>query len=143
MEILTWVLHGSLVHQDSEDNSEVIYPDLAHRLSAGIGPTRCGSRPASGIQPGYGQHGLDNRLRGGGLVPVASGLAEHDRDAAIRINNCDAASSAARLDISWSGGGGRGAIVVAAVGLPPSSEPAGSLTEVLRKSGSSIAARQR
>ena len=38
MEILTWVLHGSLVHQDSEDNSEVIYPDLAHRLSAGIGP---------------------------------------------------------------------------------------------------------
>lgn len=63
MEILTWVLHGSLVHQDSEDNSEVIYPDLAHRLSAGIGPTRCGSRPASGIQPGYGQHGLDNRLR--------------------------------------------------------------------------------
>ena len=37
MEIVTWVLDGSLVHQDSEGNSGVIYPGLAQRMSAGTG----------------------------------------------------------------------------------------------------------
>jgi redox-sensitive bicupin YhaK (pirin superfamily) len=35
MEIVTWVLQGSLVHQDSEGNRGVIYPGLAQRMSAG------------------------------------------------------------------------------------------------------------
>src|SRR4051794_26146840 len=35
MEIVTWVLDGSLVHQDSEGNKGVIYPGLAQRMSAG------------------------------------------------------------------------------------------------------------
>ncbi len=35
MEIVTWVLRGSLVHQDSTGNSGVIYPGLAQRMSAG------------------------------------------------------------------------------------------------------------
>ncbi len=35
MEIVTWVLSGSLVHQDSEGNSGVIHPGLAQRMSAG------------------------------------------------------------------------------------------------------------
>jgi quercetin 2,3-dioxygenase len=37
MEIVTWVLDGSLVHQDSRGNSGVIYPGLAQRMSAGTG----------------------------------------------------------------------------------------------------------
>src|ERR1700760_5058023 len=37
MEIVTWVLQGSLVHQDSEGYTGVIYPGLAQRMSAGTG----------------------------------------------------------------------------------------------------------
>src|SRR5262245_58629577 len=37
MEIVTWVLRGSLVHQDSTGRNGVIYPGLAQRMSAGTG----------------------------------------------------------------------------------------------------------
>jgi redox-sensitive bicupin YhaK (pirin superfamily) len=37
MEIVTWVLRGQLVHQDSEGYNGVIYPGLAQRMSAGRG----------------------------------------------------------------------------------------------------------
>ena len=37
MEIVTWVLRGQLVHQDSEGHNGVIYPGLAQRMSAGRG----------------------------------------------------------------------------------------------------------
>ena len=37
MEIVTWVLNGSLVHQDSEGHTGVIYPNLAQRMTAGTG----------------------------------------------------------------------------------------------------------
>src|SRR4051812_41836735 len=37
MEIVTWVLRGSLVHQDSTGHAGVIYPGLAQRMSAGTG----------------------------------------------------------------------------------------------------------
>jgi quercetin 2,3-dioxygenase len=37
MEIVTWVLNGSLVHKDSEGNSGILYPNLAQRMSAGTG----------------------------------------------------------------------------------------------------------
>jgi redox-sensitive bicupin YhaK (pirin superfamily) len=32
MEIVTWVLNGSLVHQDSEGHAGLIYPNLAQRM---------------------------------------------------------------------------------------------------------------
>jgi quercetin 2,3-dioxygenase len=35
MEIVTWVLSGTLVHQDSEGHNGAIYPNLAQRMSAG------------------------------------------------------------------------------------------------------------
>jgi redox-sensitive bicupin YhaK (pirin superfamily) len=37
MEIVTWVLDGGLVHQDSEGHHGLIYPGLAQRMSAGTG----------------------------------------------------------------------------------------------------------
>jgi hypothetical protein len=121
MEIVTWVLQGSLVHQDSEGHSGVIYPGLAQRMSAGTGilhsekndswrlsggPTH--SEPVhfvqmwvvpdeARIEPGYEQLEIDHELLAGGLVPVASGMPKHEGHAAIRIKNRYAGLYAARL----------------------------------------------
>jgi hypothetical protein len=120
MEIVTWVLQGSLVHQDSTGHAGVIYPGLAQRMSAGhgilhsekndswrlAGPEH--SEPVhfvqmwvvpdeGGITPGYEQLEIENELLAGGLVPVASGMAKHDGASAIRIQNKYAALHAARL----------------------------------------------
>lgn len=37
MEIVTWVLDGSLVHQDTRGHSGLIHPGLAQRMTAGAG----------------------------------------------------------------------------------------------------------
>jgi redox-sensitive bicupin YhaK (pirin superfamily) len=120
MEIVTWVLNGSLVHQDSTGHSGVIYPGLAQRMSAGRGiqhsekndSWRLGGDKHSdpvhfvqmwvvpdenGIEPGYEQLEIDGELLAGGLVPVASGMPQHAHAAAIRIRNKYAALHAARL----------------------------------------------
>ena len=121
MEIVTWVLQGSLVHQDSEGHSGVIYPGLAQRMSAGTGilhsekndswrlsggPTH--SEPVhfvqmwvvpdeARIEPGYEQLEIDHELLSGGLVPIASGMPKHEGNAAIRIKNRYAGLYAARM----------------------------------------------
>ncbi|MDP9465959.1 MAG: pirin family protein [Actinomycetota bacterium] len=120
MEIVTWVLQGSLVHQDSTGHNGVVYPGLAQRMSAGRGILHSEKNDAyrlepdrvredvhfvqmwvvpdeSGITPGYEQLEIDGELLGGGLVPVASGMPRDDGAAAIRIANRDAALHAARL----------------------------------------------
>jgi redox-sensitive bicupin YhaK (pirin superfamily) len=120
MEIVTWVLQGSLVHQDSTGHSGVIYPGLAQRMSAGKGILHSEKNDSwrlageqhrdpvhfvqmwvlpdeGGITPGYEQLEIDGELLAGGLVPVASGMAKHDGAAAIRIKNKYAALYAARL----------------------------------------------
>ncbi|WBB80710.1 pirin family protein [Micromonospora sp. WMMD882] len=120
MEIVTWVLQGSLVHQDSTGHSGIIYPGLAQRMTAGRGILHSekndswrleGDRhtePVHFVQmwvlpdearvtPGYEQLEIDAELLGGGLVPVASGLDKHDGAAAIRIRNRHAGLYAARL----------------------------------------------
>ncbi|THJ75461.1 pirin family protein [Candidatus Frankia alpina] len=127
MEIVTWVLHGSLVHQDSTGNSGVIYPGLAQRMSAGRGILHSEKNDAwrltgggephdepvhfvqmwvvpdeQGITPGYEQLEIDRELLGGGLVPVASGMARHDGASAIRIRNRHAALHVARLGVGQS-----------------------------------------
>ena len=123
MEIVTWVLEGSLVHQDSEGHSGVIHPGLAQRMSAGTGilhserndSWRLTGEPAhgdavhfvqmwvlpdeAGIEPGYEQRDISAELATGALVPVASGMAGHRTSAAIRIRNKDAALHAARLAV--------------------------------------------
>src|SRR6266567_182819 len=121
MEIVTWVLRGNHVHQDSEGHSGVIYPGLAQRMSAGRGilhsekndswrltggpehdePVRfvqmwvTPDEPR--IEPGYEQLEIADELLGGGLVAVASGRAEHQDQAAIRIRQQNATLHAARL----------------------------------------------
>jgi redox-sensitive bicupin YhaK (pirin superfamily) len=125
MEIVTWVLQGSLVHQDSEGHTGVIYPGLAQRMSAGTGILHSEKNDSwrlagpgqsddahrdpvhfvqmwvvpdeRGIAPGYEQLEIDHELLSGGLVTVASGMPEHDGGAAIRIKNRYAALHAARL----------------------------------------------
>jgi redox-sensitive bicupin YhaK (pirin superfamily) len=121
MEIVTWVLRGSLVHQDSTGNSGVIYPGLAQRMSAGCGIrhsekndswTLTGgethSEPVhfvqmwvvpdeSAITPGYQQSEIDDEMLRGDLVTIASGMPEHRDRTAISIHNRHAALHGARL----------------------------------------------
>jgi quercetin 2,3-dioxygenase len=113
MEIVTWVLSGSLVHADSRGNSGEIHPGLAQRMSAGTGILHSerndrGSGPVHfvqmwvlpdepGLEPGYQQHDVTAALATGELVPVASGLPAHRDAAAIRINQRHAGLHAARL----------------------------------------------
>jgi redox-sensitive bicupin YhaK (pirin superfamily) len=122
MEIVTWVLRGSLVHQDSTGHSGVIYPGLAQRMSAGRGImhsekndswTLTGegshSEPVhfvqmwvvpdeAGITPGYQQLEIDDESLRGKFVTIASGMPEYAGDAAITISNKYAALRGARLE---------------------------------------------
>jgi len=116
MEIVTWVLSGSLVHQDSEGHSGVLYPGLAQRMSAGKGILHSEKNDSwrlsgerhdepvhfvqmwvapdeRGLRPGYEQVDINTDLERGGLVTVASGRS----DAAITIRQQDATLYAARL----------------------------------------------
>ena len=121
MEIVTWVLRGSLVHQDSTGTSGVIYPGLAQRMSAGTGILHSEKNDAwrltggdehrepvhfvqmwvvpdeSGVTPGYQQLEIDDELLSGGLVTIASGMPEHRDQSAIAIRNRYAALHGARL----------------------------------------------
>ena len=118
MEIVTWVLDGQLVHQDSSGHSGVIYPGLAQRMTAGSGilhsekndawrllPDAARDEPVHFVQmwvvpdtqrlePGYEQLDIGAELARAGLVPVASG---RGHDAAITIRQKDAALYAGRL----------------------------------------------
>jgi quercetin 2,3-dioxygenase len=120
MEIVTWVLQGSLMHQDSAGNTGVIRPGLAQRMSAGTGilhternsAGHTGGGPSDqivrfvqmwvapdepGLTPGYEQRDITDLLRDGGLVTVLSGIPRHDNIALVRIHNRRAALHIARL----------------------------------------------
>jgi redox-sensitive bicupin YhaK (pirin superfamily) len=112
-EIVTWVLSGGLVHQDSNGHSGVVYPGLAQRMSAGRGILHSERNDAyragegwridpdrvvepvefvqmwvlpdePGLPPSYDQHELDRRQLHSDWVPIASG--SHP-SAAIKINS--------------------------------------------------------
>ncbi|MGH3912385.1 MAG: pirin family protein [Pseudonocardiaceae bacterium] len=126
MEIITWVLDGSLVHQDSAGNSGLIYPGLAQRMSAGRGIAHSekndswqldgGARhdhdvhfvqmwvppDTRAIEPGYEQLDISDELGpvdagSGDLLVVASGMEAHRDQRAISIRQQRAALHAARL----------------------------------------------
>ena len=110
MEIVTWVLDGSLVHQDSTGHNGIIYPGLAQRMSAGRGiwhseMNNSGSDDVHFVQmwvtpdtesidPGYEQLDINGELAKGGLVPIASG---RGHDAAISIRQAGAVLYGGRL----------------------------------------------
>ncbi len=115
MEIVTWVLSGALVHQDSEGNNGAIYPNLAQRMTAGTGiwhseknDRKGATEPVeliqmwvvpdqTGVTPGYQQLDLNSSDLDGKLALIASGIPKHRDDAAIRIRNRSAALHVGRL----------------------------------------------
>jgi hypothetical protein len=121
MEIVTWVLEGTLVHQDSQGHNGLIHPGLAQRMSAGTGILHSEKNDSwrqsgdavrlepvhfvqmwvtpdtSGISPGYQQLDITAELERGGLVTVASGMAAHRDESAIGIANKYSALQAVRL----------------------------------------------
>jgi quercetin 2,3-dioxygenase len=110
MEIVTWVLDGELEHKDTLDNTGLIYPGLAQRMSAGRGiwHSEKNNRPdrdvhfvqmwvlpdTESIDPGYEQLDINPELAKGGLVPIASG---RGHDAAISIRQKGAVLWGGRL----------------------------------------------
>ncbi len=111
MEIVTWVLDGSLAHRDSAGNRGVIYPGLAQRMSAGTGILHSEMNDSAtepvhfvqmwvrpdvpGIDPDYQQHEIGDDVLDSRLATIASGIPGHD--AAITIHNRSAALHGARL----------------------------------------------
>lgn len=116
-EIITWVLEGSVVHQDSAGNSGIIQPGLAQRMTAGTGimhSEKNGAgryeKPAlhvvqmwlppdeSGLAPGYQEMDIAGELARNSLVTVASGMRRHRDETAITLHNRYAAFHVARLE---------------------------------------------
>jgi redox-sensitive bicupin YhaK (pirin superfamily) len=111
MEIVTWVLDGELEHRDSEGHHGVIRPGLAQRMSAGRGITHSEMNASAdapvhflqmwvvpdrvGIDPGYEELDLGDRLSSGDLVAVASG---RGHEGAIRLHQAGAVLWVARPD---------------------------------------------
>jgi redox-sensitive bicupin YhaK (pirin superfamily) len=112
MEIVTWMISGSLRHLDSGGASGVVAPGVVQRLSAGSGVrhserndggaslhmVQMWIRPdVLGLDPGYAQIDVSAALAGGALVPIVSGLARHRSDVVLPLAQPGAAMSAARL----------------------------------------------
>ena len=92
MEIVTWVISGQLEHRDSQGNHAIIYPGLAQRMSAGSGIMHSEMNPSPtepvrlvqmwvqpdvrGGEPGYQEADITDDLARGGLLKVASGIAD-------------------------------------------------------------------
>jgi redox-sensitive bicupin YhaK (pirin superfamily) len=116
MEIVTWVLSGTLVHQDSEGHNGAISPNLAQRMTAGTGiwhsekNDRVGNTEPvdlvqmwvvpdkAGVTPGYQQLNLSPSDLDGKLAVVASGMPKYRGNAAIQIRNRWAALHVGRLE---------------------------------------------
>ncbi|MCN9244552.1 pirin family protein [Streptomyces sp. RY43-2] len=121
MEIVTWVLEGSLVHQDSEGHNGVIYPGLAQRMSAGAGILHSEKNDSwtltgqpehqvpvhflqmwvipdeAGLRPGYEQLDINEELARGGWTTLASGMPQHADQQAIGIRQKHAALHVSRM----------------------------------------------
>jgi quercetin 2,3-dioxygenase len=95
-EILTWVLSGSLLHEDSTGKRGIVHPGLVQRMSAGRGVVHAERNDAyrldpdrprepvrfvqswvrpdhPGAEPSYAQREVDRADLATGWVPVASG----------------------------------------------------------------------
>ncbi len=116
LEILTWVLSGSLRHRDSTGAGGLVVPGLVQRLSAGSGVVHTEShgggpgadqpvhfvqmwaRPdVPGLPPEYEQGDVTEALDAGDWVTLAAGLPSYADVAAVRLRTGRAALHAARL----------------------------------------------
>ncbi|MGJ0118617.1 pirin family protein [Williamsia sp. MIQD14] len=106
VEIVTWVLEGSIEHRDSDGNCGLITPGLVQRMSAGRGITHSERNAstrrdnvaahvvqmwlppdADGRDPGYAERDFTDALASGRLVTVVSGRAAHRDTDALSIGN--------------------------------------------------------
>ncbi|MEV6416223.1 pirin family protein [Kribbella sp. NPDC051718] len=109
VEIVTWVLRGALLHQDSEGHDGIIYPGLIQRMSAGTGIqhserndteepvhyVQMWVRPGEyDLTPSYQQAEVSPTAE---FMPIASGLPKHKATTAVTINQPRAGLSVARL----------------------------------------------
>lgn len=110
MEILTWVLSGTLEHQDSLGNRGLIQPGEAQRMSAGTGIRHSEMNPSAqesvhllqiwllpsqlGITPGYAQIRFEEAQLRNRFQPIAS---PDGRDGSVPWNQ-PSVVHAARLD---------------------------------------------
>ncbi|TDD70765.1 pirin family protein [Jiangella aurantiaca] len=111
VEIVTWVLSGALVHEDTTGHGGELVPGVVQRMSAGRGVRHselaagAGARfvqmwvppGVPGADPSYGQADVTADLAGGGLVPMVSGLRRHAGDVAVGLGQPAAALHVARL----------------------------------------------
>ncbi|MFI6357999.1 pirin family protein [Streptomyces sp. NPDC050743] len=121
MEIVTWVLEGALVHQDSTGHNGIIYPGLAQRMTAGAGILHSEKNDSwtlsgdpvhsdpvhfiqmwvlpdtAGVAPGYEQLDINTQLGQGGWAILASGMPKHSGTRALSIRQKHAALHVARL----------------------------------------------
>ena len=116
MEIITYVLEGSLQHEDSMGNGSIIRPGDIQRMSAGTGVTHSEQNPSpeepvhllqiwilparQGIPPNYEQRSFDRSRWRGGLMRVAGPAGERGdgpSDEAVAIHQ-DASLYAGLLD---------------------------------------------
>jgi redox-sensitive bicupin YhaK (pirin superfamily) len=112
-EIVTWVLAGSLYHEDSRGGRGITTPGIAQRLSAGTGVqhselTAEEGEPLHlvqmwvapdrfGADPDFAQADVAHALAAAELTPVASGMAKHRLDAPLRLHQAGAGMSVAAL----------------------------------------------
>ncbi|MEM9109514.1 MAG: pirin family protein [Planctomycetota bacterium] len=101
MEIISWVLSGSLRHGDSLENSRLLTPGEVQVMSAGSGIRHSefnGSETDEAhflqvwitpktrdIAPRYDQRTIDTDARHNRFAPIASGFADHLADGALPI----------------------------------------------------------
>ncbi len=113
VEIVTWVLEGSLAHEDSTGRRGVLHPGSAQRISAGTGIVHsernaAADRPLRFVQmqvqpdepsvrPGYEQRELALSELDGAWCTVASGLRRHAGGTGVRLHQRDAALHVTRL----------------------------------------------
>ncbi|MCW2540514.1 MAG: quercetin 2,3-dioxygenase [Frankiales bacterium] len=112
IEIVTWVLAGSLEHRDSAGHREVSRPGDVQRLSAGSGvrhsERNVGDDPVRYLQmwlapetrgapADYAQADCRARLAAGGLVSVASGVPDEIANGALTLRQPSATLWVGRL----------------------------------------------
>lgn len=113
LEIVTWVVDGTLAHSDSAGADGTLLPGQVQRMTAGSGVRHSehngsGERSvrlvqawlvpdALGVEPSYEQRDVSGPLAAGALTTIASGLDRHAGADVVRIQQRDAALHAARL----------------------------------------------